>query len=77
MMGLDYFVENMQAFIYAWNLMDHHAKASFPHCTVTWVMLSLVPIFAIFGIIIQGKCTGKGDHHKRSTGKSHGVIPLI
>jgi hypothetical protein len=64
-MGLDYFVENMQAFIYAWNLMDHRVKANFPHCAATWVMLSLVPVLVIIGIIVQGKCTGKGDHHKR------------
>lgn len=66
MMGLDYFVENMQAFLYAWNLLDRRTKPNFPNCPATWVVLSLWPILALCGLIIQGKFTGKGDHHKRS-----------
>ena len=65
-MGLDYFVENMQAFIYAWNLLDRRTKPTFPNCPATWVMLCTWPVLALVGLIIQGKFTGKGDRHSRS-----------
>ena len=62
-MGLDYFVENGQAFAYSWELVSGHPH--FPSCAATWVMLIAVPVIALVAIVIQWKCTAKGKDHKK------------
>ncbi|XP_065842350.1 transmembrane protein 198-B-like [Oscarella lobularis] len=67
-MGLDYYVENGQAFAYSWELVSGHPH--FPSCAATWVMLIAVPVIALVAIVIQWKCTAKGKDHKKVIKKS-------
>lgn len=76
--SVDFFLQNSKNLNWLWARIKVDQPATFgtaqetlPKCWIAWVVFGIWPAVFLFGVMIQGCCTGRGIYHQQNFPKGY------
>lgn len=76
--GLDYFIENLRLFDYAWQKIFIKDTTGEEPCMFSWIILGIWPLLVLIGLLVQFLKTAKkppkpkkGESHRRNRSREN------